>query len=140
MTTTQGEVPLELSGYLVQLAALADQALQRDLLGLWLIGSVAQGAYEHKISDVDVLAVSRSRWPLEVRQSLGRQLVHPTLPCPTAGLEFVWPPPGTSVFPSLRVCRSPRPSHPSPPDVSARLYASPSHGTTRATRRRPTGS
>ena len=90
MTTTREQVPPELSGYLVQLAALVDQVLRSDLLGLWLIGSAAQGAYEHGISDVDVLAVSRSRWPLEVRRSLGRQLVHPTLPCPTAGLEFVW--------------------------------------------------
>lgn len=65
-------------------------ALGDDLIAIWLIGSAAQGVYEHGISDVDVIAVSLSGYDVDTRTSLGNALVHPALPCPTAGLEFVW--------------------------------------------------
>ncbi len=66
------------------------RSLGDDLLGVWLIGGTAQGAYQHGVSDVDVLAVSNDPGEVAKRQSLGDSLVHPTLPCPAVGLEFVW--------------------------------------------------
>lgn len=83
-------LPDELRPYLSALTALFRDAVGPDLVGTWLIGSAAQDAYEHGISDVDVLAVSRSSHTEEARSALGERLVHPTLPCPTVGLEFVW--------------------------------------------------
>lgn len=83
-------VPDELRPYLSALTALFRDAVGPDLVGAWLIGSAAQDAYEHGVSDVDVLAVTRSRHPEEARARLGRRVVHPTLRCPTVGLEFVW--------------------------------------------------
>jgi hypothetical protein len=87
---TNRQVPAELADYLARLETLVLRAVGDDLQGLWLIGSAAQGAYEHGVSDVDVLAVSGTRWPIEARRLLGAQLVHPALPCPAVGLEFVW--------------------------------------------------
>ena len=42
----------------------------------YLIGSAAQGVYEHGISDVDVMIVSRTRHPEDARRALGERLVH----------------------------------------------------------------
>lgn len=83
-------VPAELRGYLRELATRVVDPVGTDLLGLWLIGSAALGGYEHGVSDIDVLAVSRRRGSVPQRQRLGARLVHPELPCETAGLEFVW--------------------------------------------------
>lgn len=83
-------VPEELRDYLAHLGERVSGALGDDLLGLWMIGSAAQGAYEHGVSDVDVVAVTRERWPADARQSLGESIVHPHFPCPAVGLEFVW--------------------------------------------------
>lgn len=83
-------LPAVLTEYLAELAHRTRTAVGDDLLGMWVIGSAAVGGYDHGISDVDVLAVSRHRWRPDDRQRLGEQVVHPTLSCPTAGLEFVW--------------------------------------------------
>lgn len=87
MTTA---VPVELAGYLTELVRRLRDAVGDDLGGAWLTGSAAQGVYEHGVSDVDVLAVTRRRWPEAARRALGERIVHPALPCPTVGLEFVW--------------------------------------------------
>lgn len=58
MTTA---VPVELAGYLTELVRRLRDAVGDDLGGAWLTGSAAQGVYEHGVSDVDVLAVTRRR-------------------------------------------------------------------------------
>lgn len=87
---TSQYVPEPLVDYLAELTRRVRNAVGDDLVGLWLIGSAAQGAYEHGTSDVDVMALSRSRHDEDTRGALGSALVHAALPCPTAGLEFVW--------------------------------------------------
>lgn len=84
------DLPSELDAYLTRIASRTEEAIGDDLLGVWLIGSAAQGAYDHGVSDVDVLAISRSSWPESVRADLGARLSHPRLPCPAVGLEYVW--------------------------------------------------
>lgn len=83
-------VPIEIAAYLADVEQLTRAAVGEDLVGIWLIGSAAQDAYDHGVSDVDVLAVTERRWGAARRQGLGERLVHPNLPSPTAGLEFVW--------------------------------------------------
>lgn len=83
-------IPHQLAPYLADLTAMVRDAVGTDLVGIWLIGSAAQEAYEHGVSDVDVFAVTRSRHPEHDRVTLGERIVHPALPCPTVGLEFVW--------------------------------------------------
>lgn len=90
LSTVPNRVPEPIVDYLVELARRVRAALGDDLVGIWLIGSAAQGVYEHGTSDVDVMAISRSRHHEATRRSLGDAVVHPALPCPTAGLEFVW--------------------------------------------------
>ncbi|MEI2778468.1 MAG: aminoglycoside adenylyltransferase domain-containing protein [Tetrasphaera sp.] len=88
--THRADLPGPLRDYLDDLATIVTDALGRDLRGMWLIGSSAQGAYEHGISDVDVLVVSRSRWSRPDRERLAGRIVHPALVCPAVGLECVW--------------------------------------------------
>ena len=83
-------VPADIREYLSTIVERTRAVLGEDLLGAWLIGSAAQDAYQHGVSDVDVLVVSAHRWPPEQRHALGQALAHPALPCPTVGLEFVW--------------------------------------------------
>lgn len=83
-------VPAQLRDYLGRLGTIAVDHLGDDLLGIYLIGSAAQGVYEHELSDVDVMIVSASRHPEHARRALAEQIVYPTLPCPTVGLECVW--------------------------------------------------
>ena len=49
-------IPHQLAPYLADLTAMVRDAVGPDLVGVWLIGSAAQDAYEHDVSDVDVLA------------------------------------------------------------------------------------
>lgn len=83
-------VPAQFRDYLGRLGTIAVDHLGDDLLGIYLIGSAAQGVYEHELSDVDVMIVSASRHPEHARRALAEQIVYPTLPCPTVGLECVW--------------------------------------------------
>lgn len=61
--TLNTAAPVELAGYLTELLRWLKEAVGADILGAWLIGSAAQGVYEHGVSDVDVLAVTHRRWP-----------------------------------------------------------------------------
>lgn len=87
---TDDRIPGELAGYLDELVGRLRSVVGDDLAGVWLIGGSAQGAYQHGVSDVDVLAVTRSRWPEESRLVVSERVAHPVLPCPAVGLEFVW--------------------------------------------------
>ncbi|MCE1178964.1 MAG: DUF4111 domain-containing protein [Micrococcales bacterium] len=83
-------IPAEIRDHLGAVVDHVTRVIGADLLGMWLIGSAAQDAYEHGVSDIDVIAVSRSRADVGVRQALGESVVHPALPCPAVGLELVW--------------------------------------------------
>lgn len=85
-----GAVPAELRAYLDEIVEELWAVVGPDLLGVWLIGSAAQGAYEHGLSDVDVVAVTGDRWPVTARAAFAARIVHPALECPTVGLECVW--------------------------------------------------
>ena len=79
----------EVRAYLGALTAELRSAFGDDLLGVWLIGSAAQAAYEPGTSDIDVLAVTGTRHPEEARRAVGERVRHPALDCPAVGLEFV---------------------------------------------------
>ncbi len=76
--------------YLGEITAAVTAAVGDDVRGLWLIGGGAQAAYDPGVSDLDVLLVTGRRWPAPARTALGERIVHPALPCPAVGLEFVW--------------------------------------------------
>ncbi len=84
------QLPEDVRAYLDELVRRCVEVIGNDLLGAWLLGSAAHGAYEHGTSDIDVMLVTGSRWPEDDRRRLGGRLVHPEFPCPTSGLELVW--------------------------------------------------
>lgn len=79
----------ELRGYLARLCERAAAILDADLLGLYVGGSVALGAYEHGRSDLDMVAVCRGALGVEGKRALVEELRHEALPCPARGLELV---------------------------------------------------
>ena len=82
-------LPSDVHAYLSELAARLRAVLDGDLLGLYVGGSVALGAYQHGRSDVDVVAVSRGALGLADKQAIVSSLRHESLPCPARGLELV---------------------------------------------------
>ena len=83
-------LPYAERAYLGEIAAAVTGAVGDDVRGLWLIGGGAQAAYDPGVSDLDVLLVTGRRWPEAARMALGESIVHPAIPCPAVGLEFVW--------------------------------------------------
>jgi predicted nucleotidyltransferase len=83
MTTT--EVPRELSGYLDELVRRMSEAV--DLDAAYLLGSAAQGAYEHGRSDVDVIAVTSQPLSRTERETVAA--IAESTPCPARKLELV---------------------------------------------------
>jgi Domain of unknown function (DUF4111)/Nucleotidyltransferase domain len=80
--------PLE--RYTGQLVGRLGDALGDDLVGVWLMGSLALGGYEPERSDIDVLLISRSVVPGPVRRRIADRIGPHALPAPAVGLEFVW--------------------------------------------------
>jgi hypothetical protein len=88
-TNAQPALPREVEGYVLELERVLRSILERELVGLYLIGSIALNDYIHGRSDVDVLAIaSRAPEPPTSREIVER-IAHPNLPCPARGLEFV---------------------------------------------------
>jgi hypothetical protein len=75
--------------YLGALAAELRAALDERLVGVWLFGSGALGAFDPATSDVDVQAVTTVRLSRAEREALAERFSHPTFPCPVRGLELV---------------------------------------------------
>lgn len=82
-------MPPDLTEYLQTLAERARAMLGDVLLGVYVTGSVALGAYEPGRSDVDVALVVRRGLSREEREALVAGLRHDVLPCPARGLELV---------------------------------------------------
>ncbi len=77
-----------LGGYLRDLVRRISATLGRDLLGVYLHGSAAMGAFVPSRSDVDVLVIARCPIPAEVKAVLADSLSERALPCPGVGLEL----------------------------------------------------
>ncbi len=81
--------PPELRPYLADLADRVREVCGPRLVSVLVTGSVALGDYRHGRSDVDVTVVVEPDVPREALRELARELAHPRLPCPAAGLELV---------------------------------------------------
>jgi streptomycin 3"-adenylyltransferase len=88
-----------LDEYLRELSRRVSAVLRSQLVGVYLHGSAAMGAFVPSRSDVDVLVVSRDSLTTEAKKALIDSLSEPMLPCPGVGLEL-------SVV-TLRVARDP---------------------------------
>lgn len=64
-------------------------ALGDELVGVYLTGSGAMGAYAPGVSDLDVWAVVRGPVPGAARRAIVARVDHAALPCPARGLELV---------------------------------------------------
>ncbi|MFC5663970.1 aminoglycoside adenylyltransferase domain-containing protein [Kitasatospora misakiensis] len=82
-------VPPELGAYLADLVHRTRDVCGPRLVSVLASGSVALGDYRHGRSDVDVTVVVEPDVPPETLRELARELAHPRLPCPAAGLELV---------------------------------------------------
>ena len=60
-----------------------------DVVGIYVGGSVALGAYQPGHSDLDVAVVTPGRLAWPVKDAFVTRLRHESLHCPTRGLEFV---------------------------------------------------
>lgn len=66
----------EVRQYLVRIAASLGQALGDKLVGLYVHGSLAAGAFHRERSDIDVIAVCSGKLSPGRRESVARALVH----------------------------------------------------------------
>jgi Domain of unknown function (DUF4111)/Nucleotidyltransferase domain len=80
-----GEVAAYLGELTRRLVAVADV----DLVGVYVGGSYALGAYEPGRSDLDVAAVVRSPATCPSKEAIVDAIRHESLRCPARGLEFV---------------------------------------------------
>jgi predicted nucleotidyltransferase len=78
-------IPSELENYLDELVRLLGTVAELD--AVYLVGSAAQGAYEHDRSDVDVIAVT-ARPPSQAEKEAFASVAE-SLPCPARKLELV---------------------------------------------------
>jgi predicted nucleotidyltransferase len=78
-------IPIELEGYLDELVRRLRAAAELD--AVYLVGSAAQGTYEHGRSDVDVIAVT-ARPPSQAEKEALASAAD-SLPCPARKLELV---------------------------------------------------
>jgi hypothetical protein len=70
-------------------ARRVQDALDRRLVDVWLVGPAALQDYDPRCSDVDVQAVATERLSLSERRGLATRLEHGVLATPARGLEFV---------------------------------------------------
>jgi predicted nucleotidyltransferase len=78
----------ELQRYVRRLARKMEELLGKDLVGLYLHGSAAMGAFVPSRSDVDVLAVTRVSISSEAKRAIADALSEAALPSPGVGLEL----------------------------------------------------
>lgn len=75
--------------YLTGLRDRLVAGLAPDLVGVYLMGSAALGAYAPGVSDLDVWAVASGPVAPGARRALVARVDHAALPCPARGLELV---------------------------------------------------
>ena len=86
--STQG-LPAAEQQYLKAMAHMLRERLGDALVGVYLFGSAASGAYEPGPSDLDMQAVVRRPLPDALLCSIAGDLSHDVLPCPARRLDFV---------------------------------------------------
>lgn len=77
----------EIADYVAEVCRRVEEIL--DVVGVYVGGSVALGAYQPGRSDVDVAVVTRRALAWPVKDAFVTRLRHETLPCPARGLELV---------------------------------------------------
>ena len=87
--TAEEVVPPELRAYLSDLVARLRSLLDRQLLGVYVGGSVALDDYVPGRSDVDVAVVTRGALDVGEKEAIVAELRHESLACPARGLELV---------------------------------------------------
>lgn len=75
--------------YLDRLVGALTEQLGNRLVGVYLFGSAAYGAYQPGFSDLDVQAVTTEVLPAHTRRSIAEAISQRRLPCPARKLEFV---------------------------------------------------
>lgn len=85
-TVGSSSIPPEVRSYCVNVARMLEEYLGRDLVGLYLHGSAAMGAWTPTRSDVDLLSVATRSLKTTEKQAIGRALL--TMPAPGVGVEF----------------------------------------------------
>lgn len=93
-------VPPVLRPYLDELVRRTRAACGPHLVSVLAVGSLALGDYRHGRSDIDVTVVVDDSLPHRSLPGLARNLAHPALDCPAAGLELVVYPAGFAARPS----------------------------------------
>jgi hypothetical protein len=78
----------ELDEYVVEVTRRVSAAVGEDLVGLYLHGSAAMGAFVPSRSDIDVLAVTRGTLATSAKLALAEALSETALRCPGVGLEI----------------------------------------------------
>jgi Domain of unknown function (DUF4111) len=77
------------TAYLREIVARLQDCLGHRLVGVYLFGSAAYGAYVPGPSDLDLQAVVTESLGTPEWEEIARRLAHGTLPCPARRLEFV---------------------------------------------------
>lgn len=77
-----------LGPYLLELVRRIAETLRGSLVGVYLHGSAAMGAFVPSRSDVDVLVVTHGPIPAREKDALAELLSEPDLACPGVGLEL----------------------------------------------------
>jgi hypothetical protein len=85
-STNDGTV---IEDYLSALVNQARESLGGNLIGAYLAGSLAFGAYQPGRSDIDVALVTADPLSWQQKDDLVQRLRHENLPCPARGLELV---------------------------------------------------
>src|SRR5215211_4152597 len=77
----------DVEAYLAELCQRSEAIVH--VVGVYLGGSCALGAYEAGRSDLDVAVVTRGALAWPVKDAFVTRLRHEVLPCPARGLELV---------------------------------------------------
>ena len=78
----------EVRSYLEAVDAILGSVLGRNLLAVYVIGSLSLGDFEAARSDIDLVAVCRRKLRQAEKKGLVEHLSHETLPCPAVGLDL----------------------------------------------------
>lgn len=89
MQGTPIHIAPEIARYGAEVVSRLRALLGGELLGVYLIGSLALEGFEPGQSDIDIIAICTHPLETRARQAIAEALDHRALPCPARGLEFV---------------------------------------------------
>lgn len=88
-TSSMHDLHPEVATYLRRVLGTIEEILRHELVGVYLLGSLAMGGYVAGRSDIDVAVVVDGDALRSRMQGLVELVAHPTLPCPAPKLELV---------------------------------------------------